>query len=40
MSRTRDELSEARRQWSSDDGRFGTVRSSLERIEVEPTPWG
>ncbi len=40
VGRTRDELSEARRQWSSDGGRFGTVRSSLERIEMGPTPWG
>ena len=39
VGRTRDELSEARRQWSSDDGRFGTVRSSLQRIEVGPPPW-
>jgi len=39
VGRTRDELSEARRQWSSDDGRFGTVRSSLARIEVGPVPW-
>ena len=39
VGRSRDELSEARRQWSSDDGRFGTVRSSLARIEVGPAPW-
>jgi quercetin 2,3-dioxygenase len=39
VGRTRDELSEARRQWSAGDDRFGTVRSSLERIEVGPTPW-
>jgi hypothetical protein len=32
-------VSEARRQWSADDGRFGTVRSSLARIEVDPPPW-
>ena len=39
VGRTRDELSEARRQWSSDDGRFGTVPSSLSRREVGPAPW-
>jgi quercetin 2,3-dioxygenase len=39
VGRTREELSEARRQWSADDGRFGRVRSSLERIEVGRPPW-
>jgi redox-sensitive bicupin YhaK (pirin superfamily) len=39
VGRSRDELSDARRQWSSDDGRFGTVRSTLERVEVGPAPW-
>ena len=39
VGRTRDELSEARRQWSADDGRFGRVRSSLSRIDVGPPPW-
>jgi quercetin 2,3-dioxygenase len=39
VGRTREEVSEARRQWSADDGRFGHVRSSLERIEVGRPPW-
>ena len=39
VGRTREEISEARRQWSGDDGRFGHVRSSLERIEVGAPPW-
>ena len=39
VARTREEVSVARRQWAEDDGRFGTVRSSLERIEVGPPPW-
>jgi redox-sensitive bicupin YhaK (pirin superfamily) len=39
VARTREEVSEARRQWSADDGRFGTVRSKMERIEVGPPPW-
>jgi len=39
VARTRVEVSEARRQWSADDGRFGTVRSALERIDVGPPPW-
>ncbi len=39
VARDRDEVSEARRQWAADDGRFGTVRSTLERIEVGSPPW-
>jgi quercetin 2,3-dioxygenase len=39
VGRTREEISEARRQWSADDGRFGHVRSSLERIGVGAPPW-
>jgi hypothetical protein len=39
VARRRDEVSEARRQWSAEDTRFGTVRSSLGRIEVGPPPW-
>ena len=39
VARTREEISVARRQWSTDDGRFGAVRSSLERIEVGRPPW-
>jgi redox-sensitive bicupin YhaK (pirin superfamily) len=39
VARTREEVSEARRAWSSDDGRFGTVRTALARIDVGPPPW-
>ena len=39
VGRSRDEVSEARRQWATDDGRFGRVRSSLSRIEVGQPPW-
>jgi redox-sensitive bicupin YhaK (pirin superfamily) len=39
VGRSREELSEARRQWTDDDGRFGHVRSSLERIQVGRPPW-
>jgi len=39
VGRTRGELSEARRQWTADDGRFGHVVSSLRRIEVGRPPW-
>ena len=39
VGRSRDEISEARREWSGDDGRFGRVRSSLQRIEVGAPPW-
>jgi hypothetical protein len=39
VARTRDEVSEARRQWSAGDPRFGTVHSKLRPIEVGPPPW-
>ncbi len=39
VARTREEISAARHQWTADDGRFGTVRSSLERVEVGRPPW-
>jgi redox-sensitive bicupin YhaK (pirin superfamily) len=39
VARTRDEVSEARRQWSAGNERFGVVRSPLARIEVGPPPW-
>jgi quercetin 2,3-dioxygenase len=39
VGRSRDELSEARRQWSAGDERFGSVRSPLARIDVGPPPW-
>ena len=39
VARTREEISEARRQWSAADDRFGEVRSTLGRIEVGRPPW-
>jgi redox-sensitive bicupin YhaK (pirin superfamily) len=39
VARTREEISDARRQWSDADGRFGEVRSKLGRIDVGPPPW-
>ena len=39
VARTRDEVSEACRQWAAGDERFGTVGSALERIDVGPPPW-
>jgi len=39
VARTRDEVSEARREWAARDDRFGTVASRLDRIEVGPPPW-
>jgi hypothetical protein len=39
VARTREEVSEARRQWAAGDDRFGSVASHLDRIEVGPPPW-
>jgi len=39
MARTTGEASEACRQWTEKDGRFGVVRSGLERVEVGKPPW-
>jgi redox-sensitive bicupin YhaK (pirin superfamily) len=39
VARTREEISDARRQWSAADERFGEVRSKLGRIDVGPPPW-
>ena len=39
VARTTEEASEARRQWTEKDERFGIVRSRLERIEVGRPPW-
>ena len=39
VARDRAEVSEARRQWSAGDERFGMVRSPLARIDVGPPPW-
>jgi hypothetical protein len=39
VGRSRQELSEAREQWTHADDRFGRVRSALERIEIGRPPW-
>ncbi len=39
VARTTEEASEARRQWTERDDRFGLVHSRLERIEVAKPPW-
>lgn len=39
VARTRDEVVEAHRAWSSGDERFGTVASPLPRIDVAGPPW-
>jgi quercetin 2,3-dioxygenase len=39
VGRSREELSEAGRQWTAADGRFGRVRSTLDRMEVGRPPW-
>jgi redox-sensitive bicupin YhaK (pirin superfamily) len=39
VARTQAEISQARDQWTADDGRFGTVASALARIPVGPPPW-
>ncbi|HWD56012.1 MAG TPA: pirin family protein [Acidimicrobiales bacterium] len=39
VARTTEEVSVARRQWMAADGRFGAVRSGLERIGVGAPPW-
>jgi redox-sensitive bicupin YhaK (pirin superfamily) len=40
VGRSREEFVEAYDSWSSDDGRFGTVRSELERVTTVPPPPG
>jgi redox-sensitive bicupin YhaK (pirin superfamily) len=39
VARTREEVDEAHRAWSSRSDRFGVVRSPLPRIDVGPPPW-
>lgn len=39
VARTRDEIVGAQRDWTTGDGRFGTVNSRLPRYEVDPPPW-
>lgn len=39
VGRTRDELEAAHAAWNDDDGRFGTVASSLPRIPAPPPVW-
>ena len=38
VARTRDEIGRPATQWMADDGRFGTVASTLPRIPVGPPP--
>ncbi len=39
VGRSRDELTEAYRDWVQGDRRFGTVDSGLTRVDVGPPPW-
>ena len=39
VARTRDEITQARDEWTARDARFGEVASRLERIPVGPPPW-
>lgn len=39
VARTREEITDAHRSWVSDDDRFGTVASPLERILTADPPW-
>lgn len=40
VGRSRDEITDAHRQWSAQDrGRFGPVASRLPRIDTAPPPW-
>ena len=39
VARSRAEILAAYEQWRADDGRFGEVRSPLDRIPAPPPPW-
>jgi quercetin 2,3-dioxygenase len=39
VARTQDEITRAHADWIAAADRFGTVTSSLPRIEVGPPPW-
>ena len=39
VARSRDEISEAHRDWATASERFGRVNSRLARFEVSPPPW-
>lgn len=39
VARSRDEISEAHREWTDGSERFGQVASKLPRVEVGPPPW-
>jgi redox-sensitive bicupin YhaK (pirin superfamily) len=39
VARTRDEITEAHRDWSTGSERFGSVRSPLARIDTAGPPW-
>jgi len=39
VARTRDEVTTAQQAWNSDDGRFGAVASTMDRIDAPGLPW-
>jgi quercetin 2,3-dioxygenase len=39
VARSRDEVTAAQRAWNSDDGRFGAVASTMDRIDAPGLPW-
>jgi redox-sensitive bicupin YhaK (pirin superfamily) len=39
VARSREEITGAYQQWRAEDGRFGEVHSSLDRIPAPPPPW-
>jgi hypothetical protein len=39
VARSRLEITAAYEQWRADDGRFGSVRSALDRIPAPAPPW-
>jgi hypothetical protein len=39
VARTPEEITGAYQQWRAEDGRFGEVRSPLDRIPAPQPPW-
>lgn len=39
VARTRDEITDAHNSWTNGDGRFGSVASPLDRVDVDPPLW-
>jgi redox-sensitive bicupin YhaK (pirin superfamily) len=39
VARSQDEVTAAQRAWNSDDGRFGAVASTMDRIDAPAPPW-